>query len=170
VDRSIDLNWAKGVTSLIFADAGVRIKWRCGEPDRWETPMPILINLTSHTPDELLPGALAYARVFEGVHIRIFLDRLRPGATDPRVGTFLLAHVMAHEITHILEGTDRHSGVGVMKCRWSSAEINRMTVKPLLLAPEDVKLIHHGLLLRQSTAFSMPGRGNRETKPRAEGN
>jgi hypothetical protein len=32
-----------------------------------------------------------------------------------RPPTFVLAHVLVHEITHILQGIDRHSESGVMK-------------------------------------------------------
>jgi hypothetical protein len=161
-DRSMSVPWAMSVTSRIFAAAGVRIKWHFGEPSRREAPIPIIITLTSDTPNELMPGALAYAQVFEGVHIRIFLDRLRRGAIDSgsRPRTYLLAHVMAREITHILEGIDRHSGAGVMESKWTAAEIEQMTVNPLSLAPEDVELIHNGLLLRQTTASLMGGCGN----------
>jgi hypothetical protein len=155
-DRSIGLQQAMCIASDIFAAAGVRIKWHFAEPRRREAPIPIVVNLTSDTPDKLMPGALAYAQVFEGVHIRIFLDRIRGGSVHPdsRIRTYLLAHVMAHEITHILEGTNRHSGSGLMESKWTAAEMNQMTIKPLSLAPEDVRLIHEGLLLRQSARTS----------------
>jgi hypothetical protein len=111
--------------------------------------MPIVINITADTPKTLAPGALACAQVFEGVHIRIFWDRVRNTVRDANpLGTFLLAHVMAHEIAHILEGINRHSESGLMKASWKQGEIEQMTVHPLSLAPEDVRLIRMGLLKR----------------------
>lgn len=52
---------------------------------------------------------------------------------------------MVHEITHILEGVNDHSPEGIMKARWTDADIKGMIVKPLSFAPRDVRLIHIGL-------------------------
>ena len=109
--------------------------------------MPIIIDITSDTPKMFAPGALAWAQVYEGVHISVFWDRIKNkvGGRD-RLGTCLLAHVMAHEIAHIIEGVDRHSETGLMKAHWTNAEIEGMSVRLLSLAPEDVQLIHNGRL------------------------
>jgi len=148
-DRNLNVSWAQGIASSIFAEAGVRIKWPQGEPDSRKQEMPIVINITADTPKTLVPGALACAQVFEGVHIRIFWDRVQNTVRDANpLGTFLLAHVVAHEIAHILEGINRHSESGVMKASWKQAEIEQMTVHPLSLDPEDVRLIRMGLLKR----------------------
>jgi hypothetical protein len=155
-DRGMNLLWAKSIASKIFAEAGVRIKWRIGEPRRGEQQIPILIKLTSDTPASLAPGSLAYAQVYEGVHIRVFCDRIQNtvrGANPLPLGTstlstFLLAHVMAHEIAHILEGINRHSNTGLMKPSWTKREIEEMSISSLSLAPEDVQLVRAGLLKR----------------------
>jgi hypothetical protein len=60
----------------------------------------------------------------------------------------LLAHVLVHEITHLLEGIDRHSESGVMKAHWSSDDTLEMAWKPLAFTEEDKYLIHRGLKLR----------------------
>ena len=57
----------------------------------------------------------------------------------------MLAHVLAHEITHILQGIKRHSKTGVMKAKWSYEDIRKMTWKPLPFAEEDIRLIHLGM-------------------------
>lgn len=148
-DRKINVSWAQGIASQIFAEAGVHIKWQLGEPRRGEQYMPIIINLTENTPKTLVPGALACSQVYEGVHIRVFWDRVQNTVrgADP-LGAFLLAHVMAHEIAHVLERIKRHSETGLMKASWTQKEIEGMSVHPLSLAPEDVQLIHQGLLQR----------------------
>jgi hypothetical protein len=56
-----------------------------------------------------------------------------------------MAHVLVHEITHLLEGVDRHSATGIMKARWSEGDYFEMRRKPLPFAQEDVNLIHAGL-------------------------
>lgn len=146
-DANLNISWAQSIASRIFAEAGVRIKWQFGDPGRREQQMPIMMDLSSNTPAALAPGALAWAQVYEGVHIRVFCDRIKNTVHgSDRLGTFLLAHVMAHEIAHILERVDRHSETGLMKPSWSRTEIEEMSVKSLSLAPEDVRLIHRSLL------------------------
>ena len=71
----------------------------------------------------------------------------------------LLAHVLVHEITLILQGVSRHSGEGVMKAQWGQGDFNRMLSKPLEFTSEDVSLIHDGLAVRmaRSGAVNMNG-------------
>jgi hypothetical protein len=146
-DPSLNVLWAQKIASRIFAEAGVQIGWQLGAPRRDEHVMPIIIDLTSDTPKTLAPGALACAQVYEGVHIRVFWDRVQNTVSGANpLGTFLLAHVMAHEIVHILEGIEHHSQTGLMKARWTQMEIRGMSVHPFSLTPDDVQLIHNGLL------------------------
>jgi hypothetical protein len=56
-----------------------------------------------------------------------------------------MAHVLVHEITHMLEGTCRHSATGIMKAHWDYRDYCEMRGRPLLLAQEDVDLIYNGL-------------------------
>jgi hypothetical protein len=60
----------------------------------------------------------------------------------------LLAHILAHEITHVLQGINRHSVSGVMKAHWSNGDCLDMAGKPLAFTEEDVYLIHRGLKRR----------------------
>jgi hypothetical protein len=61
----------------------------------------------------------------------------------------VLAHVMVHEITHILQGVSRHSESGIMKARWTNNDYQEMMFQPLPFAPEDVKLVQLGLDARE---------------------
>jgi hypothetical protein len=142
---------AQGVASGIFATVGVHIDWRTGKPKGQEPGRPILIEITSNTPETFKRDNLAYALVFECVHIRIFYDRLR-NPYRPLATTMLLAHVMVHEITHILEGIDRHSKEGLMKAFWTPDDLVQMAHKPFLIDPVDVVLIREGLVNRARTA------------------
>ncbi len=146
-DPTLNIFRAQTIASQIIAGAGVRIKWQLGAPRRSEREGAMIIDLTSDTPKTLAPGALAYSQVFEGVHIKVFWDRVQNTVNGgSRLRTSLLAHVMAHEIVHILEGINRHSETGLMKASWTRTEIEEMSVRSLSLAPEDIRLIHNGLL------------------------
>jgi hypothetical protein len=82
-------------------------------------------DFDSHTAPSEHSGALAFAL--------------------PYRGTAVLAHVMAHEITHLLEAVSWHSETGVMKARWDADDFIRMAITPLSFEPEDIDLIQRGL-------------------------
>jgi hypothetical protein len=104
-------------------------------------------------------GALAYARPYQniGTCIHVFIDRIRSGR-DPHFANTLLAHVLAHEITHVLEGVARNSDKGIMKAVWSPGDYQQMKFHPLPFAPEDVDLIRDAIAQRISagTAPMLP--------------
>ena len=138
---------AQQTASKMFAWIGVTIDWRRHCPAQG-----ILISLSDHTPAERLPHALAYALPYEGTHIVIFYDRVHR-AVEPDLLPCLLAHVLVHEITHILQGIGRHSGQGVMKANWDGPDHLAMRGKPLAFAPEDIDLIYLGLAGRAAQAI-----------------
>jgi hypothetical protein len=133
---------AQIMASGMFAGIGVTTEWHGNHscPARRD----IVISLSSGTPQDYRPGVLAEARPYEGIHIRVFYDRIQKSA-EPRIVPRLLAHVLVHEITHLLEGEDRHSASGVMKTVFDEHDFQAMRWKPLPFAPEDVQLIHAGI-------------------------
>ena len=66
----------------------------------------------------------------------------------------ILAHVLVHEITHILQGIDRHSESGVMKASWTNQDYKAMAWKPLPFTPQDTRLLQLGLNGRESLLAS----------------
>jgi hypothetical protein len=139
----LTLERAQGQASKMFATAGVKIEWR--EP-RLCPAGAILVSLSEFTPASEHPAALAYALPFEGTHIVLFYDRIQTrSALDPNERHMILAHVMVHEITHILQGTDRHSVSGVMKAHWDDLDFTHMRFKPLPFTELDIELIHRGM-------------------------
>ena len=138
------------LANKMFATIGVRLDWRSGEPPRTSSTRPIGIELATDTPVKLLPDALAYTKPYEGAHIRVFYDRIQ--SEVPSLRAVLLAHVLVHEIVHILQGIDRHSDSGVMKAVWTARDHLQMRVEALPFTPEDDMLIRLGLALRASGA------------------
>jgi hypothetical protein len=47
------------LANQMFATIGIRLDWRIGEPPRTPSAQPIFIELTTHTPTNLMPAALA---------------------------------------------------------------------------------------------------------------
>jgi len=108
---------AQDEASKMFAEIGVRLVWLFGNPSPSDADS-LAIETVAIMPATFMPGALAYALPSEGIHIRILWDRIK-GYAAPRE---VLAHVMVHEIAHILQGeTTRHSDEGIMMAHWGSA-------------------------------------------------
>ena len=128
----------------MFATIGVRLAWRTREPHRTSSERPILIELATGTPANLAPAALAYALPYEGVHIKVFYDRIQRQIA-PELTTGVLAHVLVHEITHVLQKIERHSGSGIMQAVWTDRDYLQMRMGLLPFAPEDVLLIQLGM-------------------------
>jgi len=57
----------------------------------------------------------------------------------------LLAHVLIHEITHVLQGVAPAPPDGIMKARWSGDDYDEMFSHGLALSAEDVRLIRNGM-------------------------
>jgi len=139
---------AQWLASKMFAEIGVTLHWRDGL--RHCPPLDIDITLDERTSPTLKPGALAYALPYEGTHIHVFYDRI--AQHEKNMVPSILAHVLAHEITHILEGVVCHSASGIMKAHWDDKDLRRMTFEPLKFEKGDVDLIDRGLTKRAANA------------------
>jgi hypothetical protein len=146
IDRHTIRFMAQDMAARMFAQIGVSLEWKPWQPATESLRLPIVIDIVSETPDDLLPNALGYARPYEGGRITIFLDRVE----RTNYPAYVLAHVMVHEITHVLQGVSRHSDSGVMKARWSIGDFCEMRQRAVPFASEDVRLIHDGLAARRA--------------------
>jgi hypothetical protein len=141
------IDTAEVLASSMFRRAGVVVEWRASaRACRAQGPGAIVVHLLENAPPDVGPQALARAYPFEGGRIDVFLDRISSALSDPQ--SVVLAQVLVHEITHILQGVSRHSKTGVMKARWSSDDYTHMHLKPLPFTAEDIELIHLGLAAR----------------------
>ena len=85
--------------------------------------------------------ALAFARPYAGTVV-VFLDRVEE--LNRNRGISVMAYVLVHEITHVLEEISRHSSTGIIKARLDYHDYFEMRRKPLPFAQEDVNLIYDG--------------------------
>jgi hypothetical protein len=58
--------------------------------------------------------------------------------------TLLLAYVMVHEVTHILQGITRRSKRGILKAHWDRDDSFEIGLGCLRFAEADVELIYSG--------------------------
>jgi hypothetical protein len=143
------LEGVRPLTAAAFARIGVGIAWHTLD----DCPLgvdAIQVRL-SHDPagvrnasTQALAAAQPSART-----IIVFLDRVKELSRNR--GISLMPNVLIHEITHILEGINRHSATGVMKARWDEKDYFAMRCQPLDFAPQDVTLIYDGLKIPRST-------------------
>ncbi len=150
------LRQAQLTAGKMLAGIDVTIDWRRGvtkgsSPRQERT---LAVRMASETPQNYCPGAMAVSQPYEGVHITVFYDRVdrfnQLGSTllAQTLTSRLLAHVLVHEVSHLLQGISRHSRNGVMKESWTPEDYKEMERRTLRFAPEDVHLIHLGLLVR----------------------
>ena len=66
----------------------------------------------------------------------------------------ILAAAMAHEIGHLLLGSNSHSSTGIMRAKWNRDELELARLGRLLFTPEQSALIRAEVLARagQQTA------------------
>jgi len=135
---------SRSLASKMFARIGVTIHWRFGVHGC--PPQAILLGLTTRTPPTLKPGSLAYSLPYEGRHILVFYDRVVQD--HPDLVKSVLAYVLVHEITHLLQAENRHSASGIMKAQWGENDYEDMKRGTLLFTTEDIDLIYRGLAAR----------------------
>jgi predicted SprT family Zn-dependent metalloprotease len=68
----------------------------------------------------------------------------------PKLEARLLAHVLSHEICHVLQRTNVHAETGLMKARWRNEDYRLMIEKPLPFTPADLQMMQEGLAFYRS--------------------
>lgn len=145
--------------AVMFREVGVNIRIitnpRMLDADTCHAP--IHLQIENATRYQGAASALAYSTPYgnSATAIRVFQDRVLLGKTR-RQAVSVLAHVMAHEITHVLQGIDRHSDEGVMKAFWSAEDYQKMYSGQLRFAEHDVQLLH--LAVVNTYRVRLPGR------------
>lgn len=140
-----DLWMATEKAAELLAPAGIHVEWRRREAG---SLCSIAVHIIGDMPEGQHPKALAYAQAYEGVHITVLYVRVL--SADPLWPQVTLGYVLAHEMTHLLQGISRHSPTGVMKANWTWADHIEMRRGRLALSPEDIDLIRMGMASRES--------------------
>jgi hypothetical protein len=140
------LGIAQGTATRIFATAGVKLVWRIGSPAA--NPgcgFHVALVLDEAAPAKFAREAMGYATVGEiGATVHIFYKRVFL-AYNRALAPVVLGHVFAHEMVHAIENMSRHSQTGVLKARWTSDDLDEMSLRPLPLAAIDAELVRYRL-------------------------
>jgi hypothetical protein len=133
----------------MYARIGVRIDWRIGRAAPGAVfGSPVIQMRYADDNERHLPlDSLAFSPPYGGGTTPITVMYNRIGLVAGRSGReqVILAHVLAHEIGHILQRTGRHAATGVMKAHLNGEDIGAMERGPLEFTPDDIDLIVSGL-------------------------
>jgi len=134
------------LASKMFASIGVRIDWHDRDYARLGSALSRCACLTIRPAFANSKPWPLQSRMQES--IVVFPDRVQE--LNRNGGPSVLAHVLVHEIAHVLEGIDRHLAPGIMKDKWDDSDYFEMRRKSLRFAQKDVDLIYDGLKVRQA--------------------
>jgi hypothetical protein len=150
-------------SAQMFRSIGVNVEFHNSSRECSPAANTIIVDIVPEAPKTVTLGAMARANMTDGVHIDVFEDRFF--TLNPKLRLALVAHVLVHEITHILEGVARHSETGVMKALWTHQDHERMCIQPLAFAPEDIALIRAGVAARAAGALPTVAQTNASEAP-----
>jgi hypothetical protein len=135
---------AQAAAGEILQEADLTVEWRdcssgcAGTLGRRE----VLLRVVT-APTGAVAGSLGYSVVDveagSGSLATVYADRISSAARRTGVGVGkLLGRTVAHEIGHLLLGTSRHAGSGLMRARWSDRELERDHAADWILTPDVV--------------------------------
>jgi hypothetical protein len=124
---------AESVASRIFRQSGLEIRWlNCPLPQVVsecaiaDFPRHLQLRIASHSLNlnEFTMGISYLSADGIGCYSDLFYDRALQihQASQVNVAT-ILGHGLAHEIGHLLLGTNSHAPTGIMRGRWEAADL-----------------------------------------------
>jgi hypothetical protein len=151
---------AEWVASNVLATAGVHVRWSNGpertQPTAAET---IDISFLDSMSARRNPAALAESFPFAsgGMRVLVFFDRVSDFAgREPLLFPRALGYTLAHEIGHVLMGTDSHSLSGVMKAHWTDEDHYAIWSRGLSFTPEQAAMITSRLVRSRAKKSGSP--------------
>jgi len=150
---------AKDEATRIYQKAGISIWWiickssgRIGQPDLrcQDPPSATRLNLRivprAQTFSDGIFGVAFLSSEGSGAYSDVFYDSVEKLDRDWHVGLArVLGHVIAHELGHLILGSNAHSRQGVMCPRWHRDELHLASRGALLFSVEQARLMRKRL-------------------------
>ena len=152
------LTQAEQEATKIFRKIGVDSVWiECQSPEAGPKPECGPPSGPTHLSLRIVPwssksGDAVFGMAFlspegEGTYCDVFYDSVEKLRRDWRVSrSRVLGHTMAHEIGHLLLGTNAHSSKGLMRSNWQGQELWRIERGTLLFTPEQARSMQNKLV------------------------
>jgi hypothetical protein len=144
----------------IFRQAGVETVWTTCLPKLEKVqPNDCYAVDNSHLMLKILPRAIsAQARDRSdvlgtalvddkgvGYYAYVFYDSVQRVAEERKLGHAMLGDVLAHEIGHLLLGSNSHSVSGIMSAHWRGEELRRISEGSMLFTPSQSRMLRDRL-------------------------
>jgi hypothetical protein len=155
---------AEDRAAMIFRQAEVELTWvnrarQMGEPknqplsedtlDQIDYVLRILPHSRAKLKESALGEALTCAPSAAACFANVFYNRVQQRTNVEKISLAqVLGHAMAHELGHLLLGSNSHSSRGIMRAIWSAADIQRMTKGDLLFTSEEVGVLRSNAFAR----------------------
>lgn len=133
---------------MIFSHAGFELIWtnRYQDSDQASPqlsktgrPNPLVLRIIPHaasSTNNITFGVSFLGANGTGRYSDIFWSRVLELHAQSNLDTAgILGSVMAHEIGHLLLGSDAHAVSGIMRARWESVELHQIAMGTLLFLP-----------------------------------
>lgn len=161
------LTEAEAQASKVFRQVGIEVVWlSCYSSKQGfemhrnceRAPGPTDIQLRVLYAPEVLPSSFRHSIGFSfvpepgefGYLASVFYDCITGMAARTGVPqAVVLGHAMAHEIGHLLLGTNRHSQSGIMRAQWSRGEMVLAVLGHLRFTRQEAQLLRVAVLNRE---------------------
>jgi hypothetical protein len=144
---------AQRQATRIFSQAGVKLVWIACSPSRRQGASdPACVNRMggSHLAVRILPwsstsGGAVFGVAFlspegHGAYSDVFYDSVEKLHEGWHIDiATLLAHVIAHEVGHLLLGEHAHAEFGIMRPKWQGEELRSIAMGGLLFTPSQIE-------------------------------
>ena len=138
------LRKAEREAGRMFDAAGIEIQWvNCSETNECRRilgPQEFVLHIVTggKTLNDFIFGEAFLGEDGRGQYSDVFFDRLRQAQGDVNLA-LLLGAVSAHELGHLLLGSNSHSRIGIMEPRWGPEGLRTIGMGRLLFTPEQAR-------------------------------
>lgn len=157
---------AEQEASRLFHSAGISIRWlHCAKSDvcrRQLLPNEYVLHIvpTGKTHDQFVYGEAFLGEDGRGQYSDVFFDRIDAVSGNIDVGQ-LLGVVAAHELGHLLLGSQAHSRMGIMQPVWEQDCVRKLGMGMLMFTPEQARLMRQRIDSESPTQFEASSRAGR---------
>jgi hypothetical protein len=140
----------------IFSRAGLDVTWlrcthinsgvRAAACNGFDVPSHVAVRIIAQTPSSKSDAAFGVAFLAPdgtGRYSDVFWKRAQGLHVNSNVDLGgILGSVIAHEMGHLLLGSNAHAISGIMRAHWESDELHRIAMGTLMFLPEQSKRMH----------------------------
>jgi hypothetical protein len=128
------------------------------ELDATDVRLRVLAAPTQHEYEDSVFGFTIHP-AFASVYYEYAMRRAKNDRAESEI-TIILGGVIAHELGHLLLGTNGHSRGGIMQPRWEPDQVQQLMMGSLLFTSEESKLMREEVRIRMRLPANVSFRKN----------